>query len=911
YTFNPRSDEAGSYTVTARAMHQGLQKSATASFNILGLLLQPANVTLEMSMNSSKTFEFDLTNIGAQSLSGLAFELIDQNPDDGVIGAVNTTGLAEALAPKGAMKVPVTIVAPDETVPLVAPVFTLKATSTEGSTETAVLSAKLHEAAGQPVFSPSPLKMSVGRETAVTRMITVTNEGFATMSATTLRVQDSEAFPWLLVVNPDLGVLEPGAAREVQLNFSPPADLAYGNYLIPLDLAFNGTVQTVQLAVELTAATTGKVAFTVYDDTGASLSGAEVNLISHEMYVNTTPEGTKEYANVLNGKTGSDGTLLLENINPGAYRYVIYATGHDPAKGELVVEPGETPLEKEVVMVTNLVDVQFAVSQTTIQDQYTVTLNITYATNLTKPTLLPDPTSVGLSFFPEETRQGTITITNTSNNAPVRNLTLDATALDPVDNELSLTFDNGSQVISLVEELGPKQSRTFAYTAVIADAANAKLNTRNLGNIKVNGEYTYSINGEARESTTTTPIPVLFTRPQDLNLPAITFVNDETDGDTGDLEFKGTTYRLEVKSNRIVPCTLEGPVRAITQLNGGPDAASILDKNTPFWDAGFNNGTLLQAKGDLTTFDITGLEEALEERMRLDGVLFLKVRHFLGFRGTWSDRQEPDSYLMPVSIVTIRPTGVSVSSSVGGGFGGWDIPRFNEHGEVKLQIEQKVSLEREAFNAELALTPTVPALDDVNLDLQIKDKDGEDASELFFVLVTQQTALSSSLESGRMTGPASISWQLIPSSAAGGTTADGREYEISATMAYRYDGKEYTYATAAETVTVKPMPKLTLDYYLPYVVMAGKPVNIRVDVANSSAGAAKNLVIASGQPKIVENANNIPVAFSINGSSASSDPAGYQAGRLDINFGEVAAGGGASGYWQLSSTRNGYFIEFT
>ena len=67
YTFNPRSDEAGSYTVTARAMHQGLQKSATASFNILGLLLQPANVTLEMSMNSSKTFEFDLTNIGAQS----------------------------------------------------------------------------------------------------------------------------------------------------------------------------------------------------------------------------------------------------------------------------------------------------------------------------------------------------------------------------------------------------------------------------------------------------------------------------------------------------------------------------------------------------------------------------------------------------------------------------------------------------------------------------------------------------------------------------------------------------------------------------------------------------------------------------------------------------------------------------
>jgi len=911
FNFHPRSDEAGSYTVKASSMHQGLGKSATASFDILGLLLQPADLSLEMSMNSSKTVKFDLKNIGSLQLNGLAFELIDHSPDDGITGSIDDSELATTLEPGGGLEVPVTITAPDGTVPEITPVFSLKATTTEGSTESVVLTAKLHEAAGEPVITPNPLKMSVGREISSTRLMTLTNEGFAPMSATTLNLHDPAAFPWVVIVNPDLGTLEPAAKREVQVNFNPPADLAYGNYVIPLDLAFNGTVQTLELVVELTAATTGKVAFTVYDDTGSLLPGAEVNLISKEMYVNTTPQGTEEYPNVIKGKTDDDGYLLLENINPGEYRYVIYAERHDPLKGEITVEPGDTPLAKEVVMVTNLVDVKFEVSKTTIADQYAVTLNITYATDLTKPTLYADPSSVHLSFFPEEVHEGTITITNTSNNAPVRNLTLNAAALDPIDNEVQITFDNGSQVISLVEELGPKQSRIFAFKAAIPNAATAKLNPRKLGNIQVTGEYTFSINGEARESTTTTPIPVLFSRPQDLALPAITFVNDETDGDMDDLEFKGTTYRLSVRSNRTLPCILEEPVQAISHINGGPDAASILTGNTPFWETGFNNGTLLQTKGDQTTFDITGLEDALEGRMRLDRTLFLKTPHFLGFRGSWSDRQVPDAYLVPVSIVTIRPAGVSVCSPFGGGgLGGWTPPRFNEHGEVKLQIEQKVSLEREAFDADLELTPSVSALQNVDLTLSIKDQNGDDASGLFFVAVTQKTGLSS-LDQGVMSGPAKISWQLIPSSSAGGTTAEGQLYEISASMSYAYDGKQYTYATAAETVTVKPMPKLTLDYYLPYVVMAGKPVKIRVDVANGSAGAANHLVIASGQPKIVENVNNIPVSFSIDGSSASSDPADYQAGKLDIDFGEVAAGGSESGYWQLTSTRNGYFVEFS
>jgi hypothetical protein len=73
---------------------------------------------------------------------------------------------------------------------------------------------------------------------------------------------------------------------------------------------------------------------------------------------------------------------------------------------------------------------------------------------------------------------------------------------------------------------------------------------------------------------------------------------------------------------------------------------------------------------------------------------------------------------------------------------GWDIfstlflcPVFGVH--------YRFSLEREAFDARLNLTPTVPTLDDVHVNLEIKDEFGSDASDLFFVVVTQNSNIGS------------------------------------------------------------------------------------------------------------------------------------------------------------------------
>ena len=55
YTFQPLAGEAGSYTVEAVVVRTGSRRSAMTSFRILGLWLQPASLTLQISMNATQT----------------------------------------------------------------------------------------------------------------------------------------------------------------------------------------------------------------------------------------------------------------------------------------------------------------------------------------------------------------------------------------------------------------------------------------------------------------------------------------------------------------------------------------------------------------------------------------------------------------------------------------------------------------------------------------------------------------------------------------------------------------------------------------------------------------------------------------------------------------------------------------
>ncbi|WP_218043354.1 Ig-like domain-containing protein [Oryzomonas rubra] len=912
YSFQPMATEAGSYTVRAHAVYQGLEKSSSASFSIIGMLLDPAIVNIDMSMNSPRTVNINLTNIGSTGMTNLQYALADNDLSDPVKGFIDTSSLPTSLAAGASVVIPVLIIADPGPPPTVPAVFTLNITSSEGSNESASITAQLHDAVGLPVASPDPIMAGVRIGSPVTKTITITNQGYASMQNSTLTVHDTALYGWVSIPNGTFGQFGPQEAKSCQIVVNPPEGTTLGTYVVQLDLNYNGITKPIYMTVEITTATVGQVAYKVHDDTGSVVSGAAVNLISKAFYVNVTPTGKQEYNNVIKGTTDQQGYILFNDVPAGDYRYVVSADRHDQKDGTITVEPGSTTQTIGVIMVTNLVNVDFSVVQTTIQDQYNVNLNITYVTDLIKPTLYVSPYRVDLSFFPEETSQGVFTIQNTSNNAPVRGLTLDSSSLDATANELKVVFDDGTalgtQNITL-GDLAPGQSVQVSYKAIIY-GTSPKLDNRNLGNIVATAKYTYSIDGQAYESTTTTPVPVLYWKPQDFSLPGISYVNDETGGKSCNLQYQGNTYRMSVKSNRNMGVTLD-TLKAVNQVNGGPDAGSIISDNSAIWNGSFTP-TTLHSKGDVATFDIDDLTSDLTARCSSDRSNFKGKPNFIGFGAVWTDRNPTkDSYLIPISIITKSDTGVNiVDSTPGGGWVGGTVPTFNDHGSVKLQIDQKLSLEREAFNSTLSITPSVTPLDNFSANISIKDANGNDASELFQVLILQNSGIASGAGSS-VSGPVGITWQLIPKSSAGGTTADGQTYSISATLNYNFSGGSYSYTTQPVTVTVKPMPKLAIDYKLPYITMAGKPVKIKVIVTNNGYGPAHNLVISSAQPKIVENLNNIPISFTLLGSSATPNDNTLQNGVLDINFEDIQPGGTAEGYWLLSTSKDGYFVEFT
>ena len=623
YTFQPQVGEGGSYTVLGSVLYQGMTHTAGASFSIEGLVLSPVNGTLSMSMNSGKTVNISVTSIGTSTVTGLQYAIADAAPGDGVGATIDTGVLPTQLGPGASVAVPVVVNAGPTTPPAVPAVFTLRVTSDQGMDETATITTTLSAATAIPTITPSPLQLGVLAGTTAVKSFTISNQGFLDMLATTVAVHDPATFPWVTVSNCAPSNIGNLGTKTCQVAAAPSA---MGHYVVQLDLIYNSTVTPFYLTVDVTTSNVGQVSFKVNDDTGAVVNGAEVALISMATYSSVTPQGVTEYNNVfkvVSGATGSAGYARFTDIPAGDYRYVINAGKHDSLEGRVTVEPGTAVQTIPVVLVAQLVNVDFSVTPTTITDTYTVTVNITYVTDLIKPTLYASPSRVDLSMFPEETYSGVLTIKNASNNAPVRDLVLDATAIDLQAGEIEITFANGQKTFP-VGDLNFQASVQVPFQARYINPAgiNNLMNNRDMGAIKASARYTLSIDGQAVESTTTTPVPVFFWKPPGAVVPDHTVLCERRD--------RRQPEQPDLSGHDEPDAAPEQPERAAR-----PERAQhAVGRRQTIWGGPFNV-TPLFLNGDLTTFDIDGLREALESDLARDRATFLAMNHRLDFTALW------------------------------------------------------------------------------------------------------------------------------------------------------------------------------------------------------------------------------------------------------------------------------------
>lgn len=253
---------------------------------------------------------------------------------------------------------------------------------------------------------------------------------------------------------------------------------------------------------------------------------------------------------------------------------------------------------------------------------------------------------------------------------------------------------------------------------------------------------------------------------------------------------------------------------------------------------------------------------------------------------------------------------------------------------VKMEIHQELSLERVGFLATLELTNNEgdAALTDFSALLTFEQtvigEDGEpeviDVSDKFFVQppVVRGT---SSVDGGGVIEPgetAIVEWFIIPKTNAGGKTPIGTQYDIGADLGGALYDKPLTseiLAVIPDTITVLPDPELEITYFQPRDVDGDDPFTPEVEqpvpftlgvlVNNKGYGTARNMLISSEQPKIVEDPQGLLVVPKLLSARVNDVPLSGTP-TLTLDLGDIPPSQCRKGAWDMITTLAGEFTEF-
>ena len=252
--------------------------------------------------------------------------------------------------------------------------------------------------------------------------------------------------------------------------------------------------------------------------------------------------------------------------------------------------------------------------------------------------------------------------------------------------------------------------------------------------------------------------------------------------------------------------------------------------------------------------------------------------------------------------------------------------------EVKIEIAQELTIERQAFEATLKIANTLAdkTIENIHVVVEFRNEfdevvlatsDPNDANARFFIRINHLDGINDISGSGTLGAGqvANATWLIIPAPGASEGIPSGTLYFVGATFNYRLDGVDGAIDVAPDTIYVKPMPLLTLDYFLPFDVFADNPLttdiiepvepfSLGVRVQNNGNGLGQNIKIESAQPEIVENEQELLIDFTLLDSYVQNDPVNNS---LLLAFGNIPAGEAKVGRWNMQTTLSGRFKEFS
>jgi uncharacterized membrane protein len=399
YTLVPASNETGIFDVWAS--HPDLAgRSGQSRFSIIGLAVDPPLATIAILKGQSFDIPVMLNNLGGSPLTAVSIIATGSNGVTASVVNQGTDTLAAGEQRSVLLRISAAVNAPNDGF------ASLNVVTAEGLS--GKVDATISMVTAIPVINTTPSYIDTGLMRGNQKLVSfnLTNSGFGTLHNARIV---GPSLSWLTLTDDKLlGNISVGQEKAVGIIIKPAETVAQGVYNDRLVIySDNHIPYTYNIQVTVTSSAVGSVGFSLVkhliDQNGTypPIEGASITLQN---------QSVTEILYNLN--TTADGTASITDIPEGRYSYTISSSGHKSFSGSVVVTPGvltSLPVALEV----NLVQVEWTVTPTTIQDQYQVTINQTFETNVPAPVLVAEPPGITVPrLAPGQVLNGEFTVTN-------------------------------------------------------------------------------------------------------------------------------------------------------------------------------------------------------------------------------------------------------------------------------------------------------------------------------------------------------------------------------------------------------------------------------------------------------------------------------------------------------------------
>lgn len=804
-------------------------------------------------------------------------------------------------------------------------------------------------------------------------LLTILNTGVVTLTDIAVTTQGID-FVYLEQL-PAGTAIPPGSESAVAVNAAPSVSETADIYLGTIQVTAAGDLTaTVPLTVELQSEAARDLCITVKTTSGNPLSDASVRLtdLTGQVVVSGGVTETIQYVEIQT--TDNLGEACFSSLEPGPYQADV-SRGEINLGGEMLdVVPGDGTQEETIYVDEPSLLVNWTVTPDPFDDVYTTVMTLTFIPHAT-PRLGVTPSRVNLCNDPDGVVTETLTIHNfypvTLNNAILELQTLGNVSAQVATQDGSAST-NGTIPLYL-GTIDPNEDLSLDLTASLNSLICS--GDEGLVFVTVSAEYNhyqptgwYNLFGDVVGG----PGGGVYLPGQEAHIP---------------LRLANVGFPEDSNLNSLPPdlvdVTLTPPQQLTWMSVSTTTFATIpvseevgfdLIVNPPPWlTQGFYYDHIkVTASNGITAF--IGIEaEMTATGLRVEAQFVTPVATGSGGGGSsggsgsgnppFGSTQPPNwssivnnlnSGIFTPQDILVDSWEIEVGCYCSSGGGGWSAvgnhlvytqigsspgPGIGHSSDFKdnvviLLLQQKYSLEREAFTAQLALgNGLAESITDLSVEIIFTDSQSQPvplrspgdvltSTGTFSPALPQNSVIPTSTIVGGMptswqqnypvnfiiipetpTGSPDLpsgtsynaSWTLIPD--AMGLTEQA-QFQVQAVINYKVNGVPKSVTTSPAPVTVNPAPRIVLDYYIPNYVLGGQTFDWLVVATNVGYGTANNFRVETPQPVILKQSDLYPTDFTLIGPSI-------------LNFGDVPSGGQVSGAWRILPSEPGMFVGWS